>query len=251
MSGADAGSRELTHHHSGEPVRPLLLILLLLGHPPAYASESLRVAVAANFRPVLEQISTRFEALSGYRVLLSSASTGAMYNQILHGAPFDLFFAADRDRPRQLAEAGLGYSECYARGRLVLVGGDGDLAALANPAHSLAIANPDTAPYGAAAMEVLARSEFLSGGSRRLVRGRDVAQAYQFWHTGGTDLALVSRSLAPHGTLVPADWHGALDQYLVVLQRSANSAVVKAYMDWFGSDTVRSQIIDAGYDPCP
>jgi molybdate transport system substrate-binding protein len=230
-------------------VRTLLLILMLLAPVAPRAAEPLRVAVAANFRLTLEQINRRFEERSGHRVLLSSGATGALYTQILQGAPFHLFFAADRDRPRRLAAAGLAGIECYARGRLVLVGGG--LAELADPARSLAIANPDTAPYGAAALEVLARPEFAAGGSRRLVRGQNVAQAYQFWLTGGADLALVSRSLAPGGVTVPVGWHAPVDQYLAVLEHRAGSAPVRAYMDWIRSDTVRSLIVDAGYDPCP
>lgn len=232
-------------------MRPLLLVLLLALPAIARTGEPLRVAVAANFRPTLEQLSARFEEQTGQRVLVSSASTGVLYNQILHGAPYDLFFAADRERPRKLQEQGLGTSECYARGRLVLVGGKGDLAALADPGRSLAIANPDTAPYGAAAMEVLARPAFATGRTRRLVRGNNVAQAYQFWQSGGTDLALVARALAPAGTVIPAEWHRPLDQYVLVLDRGARRGAVQAYMDWMRSDTVRSQIIDAGYDSCP
>ncbi len=230
-------------------MRTLLLILMLLAPAAPRAAEPLRVAVAANFRPTLEQVNRRFEEHSGHRVLLSSGATGALYTQILHGAPFQLFFAADRERPQRLADSGLARIECYARGRLVLVGGD--LAALADPARSLAIANPETAPYGAAALEVLARPEFAAGAGRRLVRGQNVAQAYQFWLSGGTDLALVSRSLAPDGTAVPAGWHAPVDQYLAVLARRAGGAPVEAYMDWIRSDTVRSLIVDAGYDPCP
>lgn len=230
---------------------PLLILLLLLHtlHTVTHASEPLRVAVAANFRHTLEQISERFERRSGYRVLLSSASTGTLYNQILRGAPFHLFFAADRERPQGLAAAGLGHSECYARGRLVLVGGG--LEALADPSLSLAIANPETAPYGAAAAEVLARPEFSAGTDRRLVRGQNVAQAFQFWHSGATELALVARALAPAATPVPQGWHRPVDQYLLVLARAAASEAAAAYMDWVRSDTVRSLIIEAGYDPCP
>jgi molybdate transport system substrate-binding protein len=232
-------------------MRPLLLLLLLAVVPSGHAREPLRVAVAANFRPTLERISARFEARTGHRVLISSASTGALYNQILYGAPFDLFFAADRDRPRRLAERGLGTSECYALGRLVLVGGQGDLAALADPDLSLAIANPDTAPYGTAAMEVLARPEFAGGRGRRLVRGNNVAQAYQFWQSGGTALALVARGLAPGGAVIPADWHRPLEQHLLVLDRGAGREATQAYVEWTRSDTVRSLITDAGYDYCP
>ncbi len=229
----------------------LLIVMLLLLPPDLRAAEPVRVAVAANFRSTLEQINARFEAETGQPILLSSASTGVLYNQILHGAPFDLFFAADQATPERLATEVGGSTFCYAIGQLVMVGGGRDLALLADPRLSLAIANPATAPYGAAAMDVLARPEFAAAGERKLVRGNNVLQAYQFWRSGGTDLALVARALAPDGTPVPGDWHRPLAQHAMVLPRGAGSTAVETYLSWIRSDTVRSQIIKAGYAPCP
>jgi molybdate transport system substrate-binding protein len=232
-------------------MRFALLIVTLLMPSALPGAEPLRVAVAANFRHTLEQINARFEAGTGQHILLSSASTGVLYSQILHGAPFDLFFAADRATPLRLAAEIGGSTFCYASGQLVLIGDNGELGLLANPGLSLAIANPVTAPYGAAAMDVLARPEFASGGERKLVRGNNVAQAFQFWRSGGTDLALVARALAPEGTPVPEKWHRPLEQHAVVLPRGAASDAAEAYLSWIRSDTVRSQIIEAGYAPCP
>ncbi|RLA59326.1 MAG: molybdate ABC transporter substrate-binding protein, partial [Gammaproteobacteria bacterium] len=81
-------------------------LLLLLFVSPLWASEPVRVAVAANFKQTLQQISAQFEAETGYRVTLSSASTGVLFSQIVHGAPFDLFFAADRETPEKLVSSG-------------------------------------------------------------------------------------------------------------------------------------------------
>ena len=191
------------------------LLLMLILAAPVNAGEPLRVAVAANFRNTLQQISELFEQHSGHRVVLSSGSTGVLYNQILHGAPFDLFFAADATSTRKLASADTGEPFCYARGTLVLAGGNGNLAQLANPDFSLAIANPVTAPYGVAAMAVLARPEFAAGQGRKLLRGSNVVQAYQFWHSGGADLALVPKALAPTATAVPSAWHAPVDQFAI------------------------------------
>lgn len=158
-----------------------ILLFLLSFTGPASAGEPLRIAVSANFRGTLQQISDMFQQETGTRVVLSSGSTGVLYSQILHGAPFDLFFAADRESTVKLAslERGpaTGQPFCYARGSLVLAGGDGRLAQLKNPALSVAIANPVTAPYGVAAMAVLARPEFAVGKNRKLVRGTNVVQA--------------------------------------------------------------------------
>ena len=227
-----------------------LLLLLLVS--PLSAEEPVHVAVAANFKQTLQQITTRYEAQTGQRVTLSSASTGVLYNQIVHGAPFDLFFAADRATPEKLVTSGSAVSDtfCYAGGSLVLAGGDGTLAQLANPQLSLAIANPVTAPYGVAAMQVLAREEFQPGNTRKLVRGNNVVQAYQFWYSGAVDLALVPKSLATDSGAfdVPRAWHASLTQFALIRQQGP---AVDAYLKWMRSDTVRDQITQAGYESCP
>ena len=226
-------------------ILPIFLLLLAL---PTSAAEPLRIAVAANFRGTLEAISTRLEAETGQQVRISSASTGVLATQILHGAPFDLFLAADMQAPATLLRAGIGRSsECYARGELVLVGGS--LQQLSDPALSLAIANPDTAPYGRGALEILARPEYETGAGRKLVRGSNVLQAYQFWRSGAVDLALVARSLAPESsTPVPTEWYTPLEQHLLLLREGPAAT---AYLKWLRSDTVRSLILQAGYRSCP
>lgn len=232
-------------------MRLLLLLLMNLGLAvPALGAEVLRVAVAANFRATLEQVNTVFEQQTGQVITLSSASTGVLATQILHGAPFDLFFAADDQAPATLLDRGVGQrSDCYAVGKLALVGSDKGLKPLADPALSLAIANPETAPYGRAAAEILAREEFAPAQGRKLVRGNNVLQAFQFWRSGAVDLALVAQSLAPDSaTPIPVTWHQPLEQHVLLLNDSPAAA---AYLNWIRSDTVRTQILDAGYEPCP
>ena len=222
---------------------PLLLWLPLSG----WAGDTIKVAVAANFKHTLETVNADFESRYGHKLLLSSASTGVLYSQILHGAPFDIFFAADAETPAKLASASR-TPQCYARGSLVLVGGSDDLQQLADQARSLAIANPNTAPYGRAALEVLARTEFAAASGRKLVRGSNVVQAFQFWYSGGVDLALVPRSLAPAAAPIPLAWYRPLEQHVIVLH---DSEAVTAYLNWVRSDSVRSLINNAGYEPCP
>ena len=109
-------------------MRYALLLLLILANP-GYSADPIRVAVAANFRSVLEQINQQFQQETGHAVVLSSASTGVLYSQITHGAPFDVFFAADKESVIKLAapvsKRDTGQPVCYALGRLVLAGGDG------------------------------------------------------------------------------------------------------------------------------
>ena len=192
--------------------------------------------------------------LAGAETVTSASvtSTGVLANQILHGAPFDLFFAADRETPAKLKllrQGETGTPFCYATGRLALVGGNNTLSDLAQPDLSLAIANPVTAPYGKASMEVLSRAEFSAAQNRKLVRGANVLQAYQFWHSGAVALALIPQAIAPaSATTIPATWHHALEQHAIVLKRSPE---VDAYLNWIRSDTVRALITQAGYEPCP
>lgn len=229
-----------------------LTLLVLLASGLTAAAEPLRVAVAANFRPTLERLSAAFTRETGRPVAITAAATGVLYTQILQGAPFDLLLAADRESVVRLHEAGrAGRPFCYARGSLVLAGDDGRLAQLADPNHSVAIANPATAPYGTAALEVLARPEFAPGNARRLVRGANIMQAYQFWHSGAVDLALLPRALAADATPVPQDWHRPIEQWGAALVAPAQRPGLNAYLEWLGSDTVRSLITDAGYAPCP
>jgi molybdate transport system substrate-binding protein len=184
-------------------------------------------------------------------VQLSSASTGVLHSQILHGAPFHLLLAADSSTPAALAASGEGIADslfCYARGRLVLVGGE--LAQLENPNHSIAIANPALAPYGRAAAQVLARPDFAAGTARKRVVGSNVLQTFQFWHSGSVDLALVPRSLAPDGLLIPAHWHEPIEQQGILLQRGADLAAARALLAWLQGPEAGIGIRLAGYDPC-
>ena len=229
-----------------------IVFLYLLVAAPVWAGEPIRIAVAANFKPTLQKITEPFLANSGIVVTYSSASSGALTTQIINGAPYDIFFAADSETTKTILAAP-GHEQdqifCYARGSLVLAGGNGKLSALANPNLSLAIANPATAPYGRAAREVLARPEFSAGEGRKLVRGNSAAQAYQFWEGGSVKMALLPRALVLTGaTPIPSDWHGPLDQHAIVLRQNAS---VDAYLHWLRSDAVRAPIIAAGYDPCP
>lgn len=228
----------------------ILALLLLLCASPAWTEPPLRVAVAANFKPTLEALNRRFTSETGIEIRLSSASSGMLATQIRHGAPFDVFFAADAEYAAGIARldlSGTGEPFCYAVGSLVLAGGA--LADLADPGNSVAIANPATAPYGHAAMDLLAREEFAPGAARTLVRGNNVAQAYQFWHGGAVNLALVARAIAPPSAVrVPADWHRPLQQHALALTADPRAA---RYLKWVRSDTVRSLIVEAGYEPCP
>ena len=230
-------------------MRLLPLITLLLLGPPALA-EAVTVAVAANFRPAAEHLVAEFEAGSNHRVTLVTASTGVLFSQITHGAPFDVFLSADREAPMRLAEqgAGAGAPFCYARGELTLLGGSID--ALSDPANTLAIANPVTAPYGRAAIEVVERSDFSSGSARKTVRANNALQAYQLWRQDTVDLALVPRSLHLEAPALPAAWYTPIDQYALQLARGSDNAAATDFVAFLTRPATRKAITELGYGSC-
>ena len=175
----------------------LCLLFILLGVAGECAADEIRVAVATNFAGAMEALGARFQATSGHAVLLSSGSTGGHYAQIKNGAPFEAFFSADTERPRLLESEGVavpGSRFLYAVGRVALwskrpgyVDAGGKVLETGDFLH-LAIANPDLAPYGAAAREVLAARGIWDRLQSRLVMGQDIGQAYSFVQTGNAEL---------------------------------------------------------------
>lgn len=234
------------------------------GSPAAVHSSPLRVAVASNFRPLLEQLAVQFLQRTGIELEIISASSGTHYSQIFNGAPMDLFLSADRLRPELLESQGLaipGSRHTYALGRLALWQRDGT-AVNAQTLHlwpgKLAIANPDLAPYGAAAQQVLEHLQLWRVYSpQRLVQGNTIAQVMQFVASGNVGLGLVAlsdlRSLEiEHGVwIVPVSLHSPIEQQLVILRRSPRVPEAKLFSAFILSADVQQQIAAAGYISVP
>jgi molybdate transport system substrate-binding protein len=228
------------------------------------AAGEVHVAVAANFAPVLERLAAEFERATGHRVLASPGSTGKLFAQIENGAPFEVFLSADAERPQKLEASGAavaGSRFTYALGRLVLwsprpglVDGRGRVLAGGRFQH-LAIANPETAPYGAAARQVLARLGLAERLAPRLVQGEDVGQTYQFVATGNAELGFVALSQVltpggtPHGSLwvVPGQFYDRLEQQAVLLTRGKDEPAARAFLEFLKGATARRTIKQAGY----
>lgn len=236
--------------------------VLLLVSAGAAAAEA-TVAVAANFSAALQQLATDFAARTEHRLRIASGATGGLYTAIRQGAPYDLLLAADSERPQRLVAEGeaLADSRCtYAVGRLVLwsaergrIGPD-PVMALANPAlRHLAIANPDVAPYGAAAREVLQHFGLWQALSPRLVQGMDIGQTYQMVATGNAELGLVAESALVDDTRrgsrwdVPPAFHAPLNQDAVLLRRGANNPAALAFLHYLGGSSARQRIEALGY----
>ena len=168
-------------------------ILVLSMSASAFAADSLTVAVAASFKRPFSEIVRRFEAGHPIKVEASFASTGAFYAQIVNGALYDIFLAADEKRPQDLYEKGLADPPViYARGRVVLwtnredlcKAGDWKSAIRDAGVRKVAIASPTTSPYGAAAESAVRKEGFWDAVKPRLVYAQDVGQAFQYVYTG-------------------------------------------------------------------
>ncbi len=247
--------------------RTIVVCLALAAGGPAFA-EDVTVAVASNFNKSAEQLAALYQASNPQaKIQFSPASSGKLYAQIEHGAPFDVFLSADTERPEQLEQKGLavaGSRFTYALGRLVLWSTDAKLAgkdcrkALTDiEFRHVAIANPRTAPYGVAAVAVL---EKLNLGPRRLgpllVQGENIAQTMQFVATGSAQLGFVALSqlhdpAVPPGTCrweVPADLHPPIAQQAVLLKRAGSNKSAAGFLAFLKSDGARKLIASHGYD---
>ena len=207
-------------------------------------------------------LADRFEQESGHRVTLIFGSTGKLFAQIGNGAPFDAFFAADAERPRLLENAGLavpGSRFTYAVGKLALwspqqglVDTRGEILRQGSFRH-LAIANPKLAPYGAAAREVMKELGVWERMAPRLVRGENIAQAYQFVKSGNAELGFVawsqlaSRPGMVEGShwLVPPHLHRPVEQQAV---RLSHSDAVISFFEFMLDERATSLIRSMGYE---
>jgi molybdate transport system substrate-binding protein len=215
-------------------------------------SHELVVAAAADLSAALQEIAKNYESKTGVRLKLSFAASGALTQQIQNGAPFDLFFSADMDYPRQLIDGGQADGPSlyqYAVGKLVLwLPADSALdverrhidVVLDPSVKKIAIANPQHAPYGRAAVAALKHYGLYNQVADRLVLGENVSQAAQFVESGNAQAGFVAlaHALAPgmqgKGKYweVPADAYPALEQGVVVLSRSQNKKEAASFLEY-------------------
>lgn len=226
---------------------------------------SARLAVASNFGTLAQELARRYADAHGHRIDISTASTGKLYAQIQHGAPFDALLSADRATPQRLLDEGLavaGSLHDYATGRLVLLTdrkrtGVADEALLRTRAfRHFALANPKLAPYGEAAREVLVHVGRWDTLEAARVLGENVAQATQYVTSGNADAGLVPWSLAlqlhADGEYsiwpVPATWHSPIVQSAVLLKHGEHNAAAMGFLAYLRGDEARRFIAAHGYD---
>ena len=222
----------------------------------------LRVAVAANFSKVANVLVEDFNEQTGLKVSVSSGSTGALFAQISHGAPFDLFMAADVSRPLALEQQGLIVADTrqtYAVGQLALwdnqIKGEqaishNELKNRLSQSGRLSIANPNTAPYGVAAIQVLEALNLSTCLEPSLVKGNSVLHAFQYVETGNVNRGLVAYHLIANkleATLVPQDLYSPLKQQVVVLKSSKQIANALRFQRFVLSSAVQDMLHEIGY----
>jgi len=212
----------------------MALAVILWTNPTSAADITIAAASDLNF--AFKEIVPLFEKKSGESLSISFGSSGNFYAQILNGAPFDLFFSADINYPSKLEEAGLadpGMLHQYASGRIVIwvpkdspidVKNLGMKALLEPSVKKIAIANPNHAPYGMAAVEAMNHFKIYESVKEKLVLGENVSQAAQFVESGAADLGMIALSLALGPTLKERGlyWEVPVKQGVVVLKKGKN-----------------------------
>lgn len=244
---------------------PLLAAALALGLGAAALGETATVAVATNFAGAAEKLAADYRAASGNEVTVTAGATGKLYAQIKAGAPFDAFLSADLRTVDRLIEAGLGERETaftYATGSLVLwsAGRSRDLSdpagALAAAAN-VAVANPDLAPYGRAAMETIGKMGLSETVKSKIVTGENIGQAYAMAASGAAEVGFVAESsIIANGNRgaswrVPAEYHAPIAQGAVLLTRAGDKTAAKGFLDYLKSPRAVAVIRSFGYSAGP
>ena len=242
-----------------------ILVLFLNG---SLCAAELSIAVASNFKYTLQKLAADFKAKTGHELIISSASSGKLYAQIKHGAPFDVFLSADEKLPDLLIRDKTASSESayiYALGKLVLISNIEPKSGCENVINSnrlkhLAIANPEIAPYGLAAKQVLQKLDLWQQLQSRLVRGENIAQTLQFVLTKNAQAGFVARSMLNTALNmgrqidyaciwhVPTDLYSPIKQKMVVLNKAKNKQAVEEFVRYMKSSDARDIIVTTGYD---
>jgi molybdate transport system substrate-binding protein len=237
------------------------------------AQEPLRVAAAADLQPVLPPILEQFRQSTGIKADVTYQASAALTAQIQNGAPFDLFLSADLGYPKRLIDAGLADAAgsadsttpiTYARGTLVLwTRKDSKLPPpsldlLRSPElERLAIANPDRAPYGRAAVAALTSLKLYDTLKPKLITAENIAQTAQFVDSGNVDAGLISltSALTPHlasaGSyfVIPRDLYPPIEQGAVIISKTSQRAAAHELLDFLLSPPVQAQFAKSGLTP--
>ncbi|MGE4483139.1 molybdate ABC transporter substrate-binding protein [Acidocella sp.] len=236
-------------------------LAVLILSPAMARAASTSIAVAANFTAPAKRLAAAFELKTGDNLVLSFGSSGQFLTEITQGAPYDIFLSADAKRPQKLAAMGLADQSSlftYAVGKLVLysakpgyVDAQGKVLASDGFAH-IAIADPKTAPYGAAGIDTLKAMGLYDKLASKIVIGKSISQTYQFVATGNAELGFVAYSQVVNvktGSkwLVPDSDYQPIVQDAVLLKPGETDPVAKAFLAYLKTPEALAVIRSYGY----
>jgi molybdate transport system substrate-binding protein len=254
--------------------RAMAIIATLAGGGfPTLAQTPLRIAAAADLEPILPHILEQFQKSTGIHADATFQASAALAALIQNGAPFDLFLSADTGYPKRLIDAGLADAAgsadsttpiMYARGTLVLwMRKDSHLPTPSldllrgTDLKRLAIANPDRAPYGRAAVAALTSLKLYDSLKTRLVTAENIAQAAQFVDSGNADAGLISltSALTPRLSVsgayfvIPRDLYPPIDQGAVIVSNTSQRPAAHKLLDFLLSAPIQAQLAKGGLTP--
>lgn len=242
------------------PMATLASVMIATTMSAAVRAAEVKVAVAANFTDAVKEIGALFEKASGHKAVFSFGPTGGLYNQITQAAPFEVFLSADQATPAKAVAEGhavAGSVFTYATGKLVLFSKTdgltlGEQTLKDGKFAKIAIANPKTAPYGTAAVEVMQKLGVFDALKDKIVEGNNIAQAFQFVDTANAEVGFVAFAqvaLKPGGSrwVVPANMHKTIAQDAVLLKTGADNDAAKAFLTFLKGPEARKVIEKYGY----
>ena len=240
-----------------------LCVLLLAAC--ATPRDQLLVGAASSLEPLFQELETRFEDAHDIDIVRVTGASGALAEQVRQGAPLDLFISANEAFARSLVEQGLALDDRltpFAEGRLALATSlpvaptaDWRDIVLDSRVSAIAIAHPETAPYGAAARAAMEAAGVWDRVASRAVYGANVSQALQFAADGNASAAFVALSQVAAGLAdglnalpIDADAYPALTQVAIVPTSTDAPDLANQFLDWLLSAAVQALLVEYGYE---
>ena len=246
-------------------VRKLVLLILIL--VAGASAQELKIAAAADLNPAVEKVAAAFKKQTGVQAKFSYGSSGNFFAEIRNGAPFDVFLSADRSYAESLSDFGktdkgatvyaLGTLVVWVSNRVALTPSADNLnVLLSDRIHKIAIANPDHAPYGRAAVAAMVHYQINDQVKKKLVMGENVSQAAQFAQSGNAEAALIPLSLAltdsmkqgGHIAVVSRDTYPPLYQAAVVLRSSQEKQAAHHFVEFLASSAGQKILQEYGFE---
>jgi molybdate transport system substrate-binding protein len=241
-----------------------VVIVWLLAIPAR--GQEIAVAAAADLKFAMTDVAGQYEKQTGNKVNVTYGSSGNFFSQLQNGAPFDLFFSADIDYARKLEAAGLsepGTLYLYAIGRIAIwtppdfkvdVAALGWKALLDERVQKIAIANPEHAPYGRAAVAAMKKAGIYDEVKPKLVYGDNISQAAQFVQSGSAQAGIVALSLAISTGMkdgkrwdIPEEMHPPIEQAAILMKNAKNKEAARAFLDFVKTDEARATLTKYGF----